>query len=238
MQETLDIYIGFDEVESVAYHTLSHSILSRASMPVAIHPVKRSLMPFYTRQRDPRQSNDFSFTRFLVPYMNQYTGWALFMDCDMLVRTDIKELFDQRDLDKAVMVCKHDYTPKLQTKYLGNVQYPYPKKNWSSVMLFNCAHFHTRRLTPEYVNTATGLELHQMKWTEESRIGDLPLEWNWLVEEYPFNSNAKNVHFTNFGPWLHGHEQVDYAEEWYIERSLMTQALQEKKHDTTQTGTQ
>lgn len=221
----LDIYIGYDEIESISYYTLMHSIMLNCNKPIAFHPVKKSLMPFYTRKRDPKQSNEFSFTRFLVPYMNKYTGWALFMDCDMLVRTDINELFELRDESKALMVCKHDYKPKDSVKFLGNIQYPYPKKNWSSVMLFNCSHFHTRRLTPEYVNTATGLDLHQMKWTD--RVGELPLEWNWL-DEYSYNPDAKNVHFTNYGPWLDGHEHVDYAEEWYTQKSLMSFALQTK----------
>lgn len=230
--ETLNIYIGFDQVESVAWHTLAHSILSRASVPVAIHPVKQSLLPFYRRPRDPKQSNEFSFTRFLVPYLQGFSGWALFMDCDMLVRTDIKELFDMRDPFKSVMCVQHDYTPSTQTKYLGNVQYAYPRKNWSSVMLFNCAHHDCRRLTPDYVNTAPALDLHRMTWTDDERIGELPITYNWLIGEYHLNgeitkNDVKIVHWTIGGPWFHEYEHVDFADEWFEERRRMTMAVQE-----------
>lgn len=233
--ETLNIYIGFDQVESVAWHTLAHSILARASIPIAIHPVKQSMMKdVYKRAWDPKQSNEFSFTRFLVPYLQGYNGWALFIDCDMLFRTDIKELFDLRDPFKAVQVCQHDYEPKTDTKYLGAVQYKYPRKNWSSVMLFNCDHYDCKRLTPEYINTASGLDLHRLNWTKDEHIGSLPLEWNWLVHEYPYNPNAKNVHWTIGGPYFHEYQDVDYSDEWFKERALMNHVLQ--RADELKTG--
>lgn len=214
MHEPLRVFIGYDPVESVAYHTLCHSIITQASVPVTITPVMSKQIDVFTRERDPKQSNDFSFSRFLVPYLSGYSGWALFMDCDMLLRCDIKELFDLKDYTMAVMVVKHDYTPKGAIKYLGNIQYKYDKKNWSSVMLFNCNHCHTRRLTPDYVNKATGLDLHQMKWTEDDRIGVLPKEWNWLVGEYSASPSAKNIHFTIGGAWFDEYKDCDYAEEW------------------------
>jgi hypothetical protein len=220
--ETLHIFIGYDEVESVAFDVLCHSITSRASMPVAFHPVKLSMLrDVYNRPRDPKQSNEFSFTRFLVPYLMNYQGWALFMDLDMLVRTDIRELWELRRYDKAVMVCQHDYQPSTQFKYLGNIQYTYPRKNWSSVMLFNCGHEDCQTLTPDYVNSAPALDLHRLLWAEEDNIGGLPLEWNWLVGEYLHNPDAKNVHFTIGGPWFTEFGHVDYADEWFKEKSNM-----------------
>lgn len=228
---TLHIYIGYDAVESVSWHTLCQSILARSTMPVAFHPVKQSLLKqIYTRPTDPKQSNEFSFTRFLVPFLNGYKGWALFMDTDMMLRTDISKIFDHVDPTdgKAVYVCKHDYEPCSDKKYLGATQYKYPRKNWSSVMLFNCSHHDCRNLTPDYVNTAPALDLHRFHWADDDHIGDLPLEWNWLVGEYPYNKDAKNVHWTNFGPWLNDFAHVDYSDEWFKEKALANHALQNK----------
>ena len=143
-----------------------------------------------------------------------YQGWALFMDCDMLMMADIAELWRLRDDKYAVQVCKHDYTPKDETKFLGQVQTKYAKKNWSSFMLMNCKKCTT--LTPDYVNKASGLELHQFKWLEnEELIGSLPLEWNWLVGEYPYKKEVKSVHYTKGGPYFEDYNNCDYSSEWY-----------------------
>ena len=229
----LKIFIGFDPVEAVAYHTLVHSITEQASVPVAITPVNlRNLRSVYKRPRDPKQSNEFSFTRFLVPYLCDFEGWALFMDCDMMLRTDIAALFSLADESKALMCVKHDYTPKYRTKYLGNVQYTYPRKNWSSVVLWNCGHPANKILNPHYVNNAPALELHRFTHLQDEVIGELPLGWNWLVGDYVLDGYPKeeiyNVHWTNFGPWLDGYEDTDFADEWFYWKSLMTQAVQEK----------
>ena len=226
MSETFHIFIGYDEVEPVAWHALAESILGQASMPVAIHPVKLSMLPEMVRPRDPRQSNEFSYSRFLVPHL-QDSGWALFLDADMLVRCDIADLWRLRDDTKAVQVVKHDYVPKLRTKYLGNIQYRYPRKNWSSVMLFNCEHQATKALTPSLVNVATGAYLHRFDWIDDGDIGELSTEWNHLVGEYDYNPEARIVHWTNFGPWLDGHEDEDYADEWRDWMNVTTFAVQE-----------
>lgn len=226
-EKVFPIFIGFDEVESVAYDVLCHSIHSRSSIPVAFIPVRTStLRDHFQRKRDPKQSNEFSFTRFLVPYLMGYEGHALFMDLDMLVRTDIRELYDLRDDSKAVQVCQHDYVPSTKTKYLGNIQYTYPRKNWSSVMLFNCGHPDCKLLTPDYVQKASGLDLHRLHWTHDENIGALPLSWNWLVGEYKYNPSAKNVHFTIGGPWFDEYSHVDYATDWFEEKALMLETLQ------------
>ena len=235
-----NIYIGFDQVESVAWHTMVHSILSRSSIPVGIVPLKQStLQSIYKRERNNKQSNEFSFTRFLVPYLNDYTGWAIFFDCDMLVRADIKELFSIADLpenrNKAILVVKHDYTPSTQEKYLGATQYIYPRKNWSSVILWNCAHEANRIVTPEYVNTAAPMELHQFKWLQDEDIGNLPVTWNWLVDEYPLGmggiekDDIKNWHWTIGGPYFDEYRNVDGAEDWFNEHSSVNHCLQKER---------
>ena len=214
----LQIYIGYDPKEAVAYHTLAHSIQRQASIPVTIAPLMQSqLKGFYTRARGPTESTEFSLTRFLVPALSQFRGWSLFMDCDMLCRSDIAELaaFTQRAPEKAVLLCKHDYTPGPTRKFLNQVQTVYPRKNWSSVMLFNNAR--CTALTPAYVNTASGLDLQRFNWLDDALIGELPLEWNWLVGEYAHNPNAKIAHFTIGGPYFDEYSGCDYAEEWFEE---------------------
>jgi hypothetical protein len=211
---TLDIYIGYDAKERVAFHALCQSLLDHASRPLRITPIALSaLKGLHGRERVSVQSTEFSFSRFLTPYLSAWRGWSLFMDCDMLARADVAELFALADDRYAVMVARHDYTPRDEVKFLGNVQTAYPKKNWSSVVLFNNAR--CTALTPAFVDTATGLELHQFKWlADEGLIGSLPLEWNWLVGEYPHNPEAKIAHFTRGGPYFPAYVDSDYAEEW------------------------
>ena len=234
--EPFKIFIGYDPVETVSYHTMCHSILSRSSIPVTFTPInQRNLKRFYDRPRDPKQSNEFSFTRFLVPYLCGFKGWGVFFDCDMMVRTDIKELYDQIDDNFALKCVKHDYTPTMQTKYLGNVQYQYPRKNWSSVVLWNAGHPANKVLAPHHVERATGLDLHRFTHLKDELIGDLDVGWNWLVQDYNLanleggKSRVKNVHWTNYGPWLKDHDHVDFADEWFTERGLMNYALQSKR---------
>ena len=218
----LDFAIGYDPKEAVAYYTLAHSIQRRASIPVRIAPLMQSqLKGVYSRPRGSTESTEFSLTRFLVPYLAGYRGWTVFMDCDMLCRADVAELQNliARQADKAVLVCKHDYVPKTESKFLGQVQTKYPRKNWSSLMAFN--NERCRALTPDYVNTASGLELHRFAWVDDAAIGGLPLEWNWLVDEYPHNDAAKIVHYTLGGPYFDAYKDCDYAGEWFAEHRAM-----------------
>jgi len=224
------VFIGYDPRESVSYHVAAHSILSRSSIPVHITPLALpNLSGDFKRERNPLQSTDFSFTRFLVPHLSDFRGWSLFMDCDVLVRCDIAELGRLCNLEnfyKSVFVVKHDYQPKDQTKFLGETQTPYPKKNWSSVILFN--NYRCRNLTTEYVNSASGLDLHQFKWTDEERIGSLEKDWNHLVGEQEENPNAKIVHFTRGGPWFKDYAKGEYVEEWFKEFHSMSYPLEIK----------
>ena len=222
------IFIGFDERETVAWHVLTHSILERSSEPVCFVPLALSnLGKLMWREKNPLQSTDFSFSRFLTPFLSAYEGWSLFMDCDMLVLDDISKLWALRDDRFAVMCIKHDHQPAEKVKFLGAPQTPYAKKNWSSVMLFNNAR--CRALTPEYVNTASGLELHQFKWLEnDSLIGDLPEKWNHLVGYTSPNSNAANVHFTLGGPYFSEYADCEFSREWNEAKATMLRVDQRR----------
>jgi len=217
------IFIGFDSRETVAYHVLSHSIHARASEPVTIAPLMLSqLGGLMTRERNPLQSTDFSFSRFLTPYLCGFDGWAIFMDCDMLVLDDIAKLWALRNDKYAVMCVKHDHVPEEETKFLGAKQTRYEKKNWSSVMLFNCAK--CTALTPEYVNSASGLELHRFNWLgNDDLIGEIPHRWNILVgyDESPSVDQVSNLHYTIGGPYFDDYRDTDFAEEWFSERDAM-----------------
>lgn len=220
----INVFIGYDPREAVAYNVLAHSINHRASQPVSIAPLMLSqLGGIYTRERHPLQSTDFSFTRFLTPYLSNYTGWSVFMDCDMLVLDDIAKLWSLRDERYAVQVVKHNHVPKEDTKFLGATQTKYEKKNWSSVMLFNNAKCHA--LTPAYVNTASGLELHQFKWLgNDDLIGEIPHRWNHLVGYDTPTKEASLVHYTVGGPYFEEYKNCEYAEEWRRELRQMLHA--------------
>jgi len=218
----LQVHIGYDPRESVAFYTLAHSIFARSSIPLSIAPLmRRHLGHLYTRPRGPTEATEFSLTRFLVPALADYRGWSIYMDCDMLCRADIAGLaaLIERQADKAVLVCHHDYVPKTERKFLNQVQTKYPRKNWSSLMLFN--NERCTALTPAYINSASGLELHRFGWIDDRLIGALPLEWNWLVGEYPYNPDAKIAHFTRGGPYFDEYRDCDYAAEWFAEFESM-----------------
>ena len=208
------VFIGYDRHETVAFHVLAHSIMKRASVPVSITGLILPQLPMW-RDRDERQSTDFAFSRFLVPWLCGYKDKAVFMDCDMLCRGDIKELLDLSS--GTVSVVKHDYTPSTESKFLDQKQTKYEKKNWSSVMVFDCSKCEV--LTPDYVNSAAGLELHQFKWTQD--VGSLPPEWNHLVGEYSKNPSAKLVHFTLGTPCFAKYRFCEFANEWFEERDAM-----------------
>lgn len=213
-QSPLKVFIGFDARESIAYHVLAHSILWHASAPISVTPVVRRQFKDYIRPRNPLESTDFSITRFLVPAMAGYSGWALFLDCDMLCQVDLNTILrePERDPGKAVYVVQHDYTPTSTVKFLNEPQSVYPRKNWSSVMLFDASQ--CQALTMDYVNEAPALDLHRFHWLRDDQIGALPLEWNWLVSEYPPNDRAKILHWTLGGPWFCETKDVDHADRW------------------------
>lgn len=217
--KSLRVFIGYDSREPVAYHVAAHTVLTTASGPVAIMPLVQSQLRtagLYTRERGNTEATEFSMTRFLVPYLSGYEGVSVFMDCDVVVRGDVvglvRDLMAQPASSTAVWVAQHDYVPKASVKMDGQTQTTYPRKNWSSVMVF--ANVRCHMLTPTYVNEASGLELHRFLWLQDPQIGSLPLEWNWLVEEYPHHDRAKILHYTNGGPWFAEHQDCDHASDW------------------------
>lgn len=222
-QAMIRVFVGFDARENVSFHVLSESIHARASEPVSIAPLSLSqLGPLMWRERNSLQSTDFSFSRFLTPHLCNFDGWALFMDCDMLVLDDIAKLWALRDDRYAVQVVKHDHQPEEDTKFLGAPQTRYEKKNWSSVMLFNCRKCHA--LTPEYVNSASGLDLHRFHWLgDEGLIGDIPHRWNHLVAYDPPLpvEEVSNLHYTIGGPYFDEYRDTEYAAEWFSERDSL-----------------
>ena len=214
----LKIFIGYDEMECISWHTLVQSIIEKSAYPVAIIPLSlNNLKKIFTRQRDPKQSNDFSFSRFLVPYLSDYEGYSIFMDSDMLLRVDINSIFNEiyNQQNKAIYVVKHSYESKHTVKFLNSVQYSYPRKNWSSFILWNCSHPSNNRVDLNFVNTATGLELHRFTWLDDDEIGELDVNWNWLVGEYEgTEDNVKNVHWTIGGPYFKKYENTNFNSEW------------------------
>lgn len=214
MADLARVFVGWDRREVLPWHVLCHSIIQNSSGPVAIAPVKLSQLPM---TRPVEGSTEFSLSRFLVPWMCGYEGLALYMDCDMLARCDVHAVLKMHD-GSAVQVVQHDYTPKDAVKFYGNAQKPYPKKNWSSVMLFDCGQ--CQSLTPDYVNTASPMALHQFHWTDA--VGSLPGVLNHLVGEYDYDPEAKVIHWTNGGPWLHAYAETDYGEDWWRARYSMT----------------
>ncbi len=191
----------------------------------------------YTRDHDVGASTEFSLTRFLTPYLAGKSGWAVFCDCDFLFTTDVRQVFEGLDRRKAVYCVQHDYTPAFNVKMDGKTQASYPRKNWSSFMLFNCDHPDVQALTPELVNTATAAYLHRLEWvSDDSHIGALDLDWNFLSGEYPKpDYTPRVIHFTNGGPWFDEWQDCDFAELWMHERDLYLETLDQDTASAPQT---
>jgi lipopolysaccharide biosynthesis glycosyltransferase len=221
----IPIFIGYDPREAVAYHVCSNSIIRHSSQPVAFAPLALNILKGY-EEKHTDGSNHFIYSRFLVPHLMGYKGWAIFMDGDMLVRDDITKLWELREEDKAVMVVKHKYETKLTTKYLGSKNENYPCKNWSSVILWNCEHPANKKLTPELIQDSTGAFLHRFTWLKENQVGQLPIEWNWLPDEYGANPGAKLCHYTLGTPCFHDFATTPMADEWHRERIYMDHSQQ------------
>lgn len=222
----IPIFIGYDPREAIAYHVCANSIIRHASVPVTITPLALNNFKEYTETHTDG-SNQFIYSRFLVPYLMNYHGWAIFMDGDMIVRGDIAELWKIRNNSCDVMVVKHDYKTRMKEKYLGSKNEDYPCKNWSSVILWNCSNHPNKRLTPEFIEKATGAELHRFTWIKDERIGELPKEWNWLPDEYGPNSDAKLLHYTLGTPCFHEFAATPMGDEWHRER-ILTEYCQQR----------
>jgi lipopolysaccharide biosynthesis glycosyltransferase len=215
----IPIFIGYDPREAIAYHVCVNSIIRTASGPVSIIPIALNLFKDYQETHNDG-SNQFIYTRFLVPYLMDYIGWAIFIDGDMILRDDIYKLWALRQVDKDVMVVKHDYKTKMKEKYLGSKNEDYPRKNWSSVIVWNCSSWPNRILNPEFIQKSTGAFLHRFSWLEDKRIGELPPEWNWLPDEYGPNQDARLLHYTLGTPCFKEFENTPMADEWHSERTF------------------
>ena len=227
----IPVCIGFDARETIAYHVLEQSIIDKTSEPVAIIPLASRLLQNFDGQRDG--TNAFIYLRFLVPELMGYQGWAIYCDSDMLLRRDLAELWALRDESKAVMCVQHDYHTKHRRKLIGTPMEcdnsDYPRKNWSSLILWNCAHPQNRILSTEFVAESPGSVLHRFQWLTDDLIGALPSTWNHLVGEYQFTPDAKLVHFTYGAPCFSHYRKCDYATEWHGAREEVNAAL-DKSH--------
>ena len=215
----INIFAGFDQREEAGYHAFTSSVLEHASAPFTITPLHLQLFRSFYAPGVRDGSNAFVYTRFLIPFLQGYTGSAIFCDgSDMLMKADIAELWALRDPYKPVQVVKHDYRTKWPRKYLGTkMEAPnedYPRKQWSSVMILNCMHMSWRKLTPESVQKMTGQELHRFSWLQEDEIGELPKEWNWLVQEDGPNPDAKLLHFSSGVPLMPAHANSPHAADY------------------------
>ena len=221
----MKVFVGYDPREDIAYQVCKHSILTRQPNANVRPLVQKELRDagWYTRPVDKLASTEFTFTRFLVPELANFEGWAVFMDCDMILTTDIKELFDQADDKYAVMCVQHDYTPKEGMKMDGQKQTIYPRKNWSSVVLFNCAHPSNARLTQDMVNDPelNGAYFHRFSWLKDEEIGELDHTWNYLVGVYDDIETPKLIHYTEGGPWFENYRNGEFSLRWKEELQAM-----------------
>jgi lipopolysaccharide biosynthesis glycosyltransferase len=226
------IFVGYDSREHIAWEVCRYSLLRHSNYTVPVFPIRQASLRelgLYTRPADSRASTEFSLTRFLTPYLAAQAGWVAFCDCDFLFTTDVREVFKGLDPSKAVYCVQHDYVPSHQIKMDGKQQAAYPRKNWSSFMIFNCDHPDVRSLTPARVNNEAPSYLHRFEWVRDQRdIGALELDWNFLVGEYEMPARMPRVlHYTIGGPWFDAWTDCDYADLWLAERELYLASLEE-----------
>ena len=215
-----NVYIGYDSREDLAYQVSKFSIINK-SENINVTPLKLKELRennLYWRDEDKLGSTEFTFSRFLVPELNQFNGWALFCDCDLLFLSDINHLFNLANDKYAVMCVQHDYTPKEGKKMDGKQQTLYPRKNWSSVVLWNCSHPSNKQVTKELINKPdiTGKYLHRFSWLKDEEIGSLPHHWNWLAGWYkePEDGAPEAIHYTEGGPWFENYRFCEYHQIW------------------------
>lgn len=213
MKSNISIVVGFDQREAVAYHVFCQSVIDHSTKPVQFLPLAENTLNQY-REMHTDGSNKFIYSRFLTPYLMGFSGWAIFADGDMVCKADISKLWDLRDESKAVQVVQHDYQTIATKKYLGNKNENYPRKNWSSVILWNCAHPKNKVLSPEFIQGKPGSYLHRFSWLSDNLIGELPIEWNWLAIEYPENPSANLIHYTLGTPCFKDYAEESMSDQW------------------------
>lgn len=227
----LQVFIGWDSREDIAYQVCASSLKKHSSRPLEITALKQGELSekrLYWREKDPLSSTEFTYTRFLVPTLMNFKGWAMFVDCDFIFTADVAELFSLADERYAVMCVQHDYRPTESVKMDGVVQTVYPRKNWSSLILWNCAHPSNRAVTAQVANQETGAFLHRFHWLKDEEIGAIPETWNWLEgwSRKPEKGAPKGIHYTRGGPWFPNWQNVDYADLWLAEaKRVPTQSI-------------
>lgn len=209
----MNIYIGWDSKYSIASSVCKKSILMNTNHQYECHYLKRDEIKGFTR-REPNESTEFTFTRFLVPLLNNWEGYAVFCDNDFLFLDNISRMLMKINPHKAVSVVKHKYKPKDKTKMNDKPQINYPRKNWSSLMVWNCSHPSNKVLTLDYINKSSASDLHEFRWLKNNEIGEIDYTWNYLTDWYT-EGEPKALHFTTGGPWLKGYENAKYANDWH-----------------------
>ena len=218
-------FIGYDSKEDIAYRVCKQSLLKNSSIPITVFSLKLYELvskKIYYRSIDPLASTEFTYSRFLVPSLMNFKGWAVFCDCDFVFLDDVAKLFENLSEEKAIYCVQHDYTPNEKHKMDGQKQTIYPRKNWSSFIVYNCSHPSNLKLNIDLVNSESGSFLHQFKWLKDSEIGSLDERWNWLEGWTSKHNNQKPyaVHYTRGGPWFSEWQDVEFADEWIKERDL------------------
>ncbi|KAM3402612.1 hypothetical protein ACQJBY_006457 [Aegilops geniculata] len=242
--EPFRVFVGYDPKEHEAYEVCRRSLIRHATVPLDVRPIRQPDLRasgLYWRARGPMESTEFSFTRFLTPFLAGYRGWALFIDCDFLYLADVAELIasavpsDAAAAKRLAVVCvKHEYTPLEATKMDGVMQTVYPRKNWSSMVLYNCAHpKNVAALTPDAVSTKTGAFLHRFSWLDDDEIGEVPFVWNFLVGHNKVDpddpaTQPKALHYTCGGPWFDRYRDCEFADLW-IKEAEELRAEKEKR---------
>ena len=213
MSNLLNIFVGFDQKEAVAYHTFVQSLIENSTIPLSITPLAENNLDHYA-EKHTDGTNRFTYSRFLVPYLMNFKGWAIFADGDMICLSDIKKLKQYFNPDIAVNVVKHNYKTKYKTKYFGQKNEDYPRKNWSSVIVWNCQHPKNKILTPDFISEKEGSFLHRFSWLEDVEIGELPKTWNWLALEYKEKKNLDLIHYTLGTPCFKEYSNKSLSEFW------------------------
>lgn len=238
------IYIGYDgreaETFAVCRHTLRlfapdipiHAISLEAVRDAGLYwrPTSHRTNPktgapvLWDDISDFSMATEFAISRFLTPVLAKAagrTGWAVFMDSDVMALDDIDDLFGECDPAMAVMCVKHNHVVvDGSAKMDGQIQNRYNRKNWSSVVAYNLAHPSNRKLTVQLINSVPGRDLHAFCWLADHEIGALGPEWNYLAgtTELAQGIKPKLVHHTEGGPWLPNYQEVEYADEWRAAR--------------------
>ena len=228
------IFVGYDSREDIAWQVCRHSLLRHSGGAVIVAPLRQTTLrelALYDRPFDVGSSTEFSLTRFLTPYLAASSGWVIFCDCDFLFTADVRQVLEGLDSSKALYCVQHEYTPAHQVKMDGKLQTSYPRKNWSSFMVFNCDHPDVKALTPEVVNSASPSFLHRFEWIKApDAIGALDIDWNFLAGEYEAPAETpRAIHYTNGGPWFDEWQDCEFGDLWLQERDLSLKSLEDRK---------